>query len=240
LGQAPLRFRRVVLKITGEALGENGRGLDMASVRGVAREIQAAHDAGAQAAVVVGAGNLVRGRDVVRHGVPESVADAMGMTATVINGIALHQALEDLGVPVLLQSAVAVGRLVPAFSRRDSLRCLDAGGVVVCAGGTGNPHFTTDTGAALRAREFAAEAVLKATNVDGVYSADPKKDPSAVRYKRLSYRQVIVEDLKVMDLAAVALCRDGGIPIVVFDLGVQGNVLRAVRGEDIGTFVGEG
>ena len=234
-----MKYRRVVLKLSGEALGPAGQGVDIASVRRIASEIREAHDAGVEIAIVAGAGNLVRGRDLVGHGVPPALADAMGITATVINGLALCHGIEEAGVDVRLTSAVAVGNLVPAFSRFDGLRHLAKGRVLIVAGGTGNPHFTTDSGAALRARELGADAVLKATNVDGVYSADPRKDPDAKRFTRLSFREVIERDLAVMDIAAIALCREGHVPIVVFDLSVKGNVLGAARGDDVGTYIGD-
>jgi len=235
-----LRFRRLVLKLSGEALGpRSGRGVDMKRVRRIAREMQSVRDAGAELVVVVGGGNLVRGRDFEGSGVDPSAADSMGMMATVINGVAVRCALEELGVDARLQSAIPVRGAAEAYDRLESLRHLAQGRVLICAGGTGNPHFTTDTGAALRARDLGAAAVLKATNVDGVYRSDPRKVKTARRFKRLSYREVIRRELKVMDLTAVALCREGGIPVLVFDLDVPGNVLRAACGEDIGTWIGE-
>lgn len=239
-----LRYKRLILKISGEAVGPDGGapanavpGLDMARVARAAREVKAVKDAGGEIGIVIGGGNFIRGRKLRQEGIDEVTADTMGMLCTVINGLALREGLERLGVEARLMTAIPMPAVAEPYCREQCLRHLARGRAVVLAAGTGNPHFTTDSGAALRARELNADAVLKATTVDGVYSADPKKDPQAKRFARLSYADFIGGNLAAMDIAAVALCREGRIPVVVFDLGVDGNVLRAACGERIGTLV---
>ena len=235
-----VRYKRVLLKISGESFGAvEAGGLDLPEVEKLAKRIRSASEAGAQLAVVIGGGNIIRGAQFSFGGAERAAADYMGMLATVINGMALQIALEHIGVETRLQSAIWMQELAEPYIRRRCIRHLDKGRVVVLAGGTGNPHFSTDTTAALRATEIGAEVLLKATKVDGIYSADPFEDPSAERYDRISYLEVLNRQLKVMDLTAISLCMDHKLPIVVFDMKKEGNIAAAIRGENIGTFVGD-
>ena len=234
-------YRRVVLKLSGEAFGANaGRGVGTEQVAAIARRIAAVRKAGVQLAVVVGGGNIVRGDRFVRAGVSPVAADMMGMIATVINGLALCDNLKRLKVDARLQTAIPMPPIAEPYIRARCLGHLQKGRVVILAGGTGSPHFTTDTAAALRAREIGAEVLLKATNVDGVYSDDPRKNARAKRYTRLTYADVLHNDLRVMDATAITLCREGKIPIIVFNMGVRGSIRRAIFGKSVGTYVGEG
>jgi len=229
-----------MLKLSGEALGSpDGVSFDAERVAHVVREIADAHAAGVSVAVVIGGGNILRGRDVAGAGVDRIAADAAGMFATVMNGLVLASALEREGVEAALFSAVGGGRFVRGYAPAEARRAFDEGAVTLCAGGTGNPFFTTDTAAALRAVELGADALVKGTKVDGVYSADPETDAGAQRCDRLSYREVIERSLEVMDLTAVGLCMTHGLPIVVFDAFGAGNFLRVLQGEPVGTVVGE-
>ncbi|HUU43003.1 MAG TPA: UMP kinase [Planctomycetota bacterium] len=235
-----IRYHRVVLKISGEFFGrKQGAGVDLEAVQDLAKRVQAASGTGAQLAVVIGGGNIVRGARFRYGGEEQAAADYMGMLATVINGMALQIALEHIGVVTRLQSAIWMQELAEPYIRRRCIRHLDKGRVVLLAGGTGNPHFTTDTTAALRATEIGADVLLKATKVDGIYSADPVEHPDAERYDRLTYLDVLNRQLKVMDVTAISLCMDNKIPIVVFDMKKDGNIAAAIRGEPVGTFVGE-
>jgi len=213
--------------------------VDLEAVQDLAKRVQAASGTGAQLAVVIGGGNIVRGARFRYGGEEQAAADYMGMLATVINGMALQIALEHIGVVTRLQSAIWMQELAEPYIRRRCIRHLDKGRVVLLAGGTGNPHFTTDTTAALRATEIGADVLLKATKVDGIYSADPVEHPDAERYDRLTYLDVLNRQLKVMDVTAISLCMDNKIPIVVFDMKKDGNIAAAIRGEPVGTFVGE-
>jgi uridylate kinase len=238
----PPRWRRILLKLSGEAMADPavGRGIDPEIVAGYARQLADLHRSGVQVACVVGGGNFWRGLSDAAAGMERVTADNMGMLATVINALALQDALERVGVPTRVQSAITVQQVAEPFIRRRAMRHLELGRVVIFAGGTGNPFFTTDTTAALRAAEIGAEAILKATNVDGVYTADPRRDPAAQRLATVSFTEVLQRNLGVMDAAAIALCRDNGLPIIVFDLSVEGNIRRAVWGEPIGTLVHDG
>jgi len=237
----PPRWRRVLIKLSGEAFAApDGRGIDPGVVAGYAGELREIRARGVQAAVVVGGGNLWRGLSDAAAGMDRATADHMGMLATVMNGLALQDALERENVPTRVQSAITMQEIAEPFIRRRAIRHLELGRIVIFAGGTGNPFFTTDTTAALRGAEVGAELILKATHVDGVYSADPKKDPAARRLEHVSFTEVLQRNLKVMDAAAIALCRDNSIPIVVFDLTVDGNLCRAVWGDEIGTLVHHG
>jgi len=232
------KFQRVLLKISGEALGAaDGRGLDPKRTNAIARQVAEISRAGVQLAIVIGGGNIVRGSDVLGTGMDPAVADTMGMLATVINGLALQDALERLKVDTRLQTAIPMHAAAEPYIRRRCLRHLDKGRVVILAGGTGSPHFTTDTAAALRACEIGAQVLLKATNVDGVYSDDPRKNAKAKRLKRLTYEDVLHKNLRVMDLTAVTLCRERKIPIIVFNVGKPGNIRRAVFGKTVGTSI---
>lgn len=233
------KFNRVLLKLSGESLcAPGGHGVDPGELRTIAQEVASAHKTGVQIAIVIGGGNMVRGADLAEAGlIQRATADYMGMLGTVMNGLALREALQSLGVSCRVMSALEVRAVAESFIRGRAIRHLEKGRVLVLVAGTGNPYFSTDTCAALRAAELDCECILKATKVDGVYSADPKKDPSAERYTSLSFAQAIERDLKVMDTAAFAMCRDNRIPIMVFNFKEPGNIARAVASESIGTLV---
>jgi uridylate kinase len=227
-----LKYKRLLLKLSGEALmGNNGYGIDMAVVTRLAQDIKVGVEAGAEIAVVVGGGNIFRGLAGAAQGMDRANADYMGMLATVMNSLALHNALEQTGTRARVMSAIPMASICETFIRPKALGHLSKGRVVIFAAGTGNPFFTTDTTGALRAIEMNCDAMAKATMVDGVYSADPKKDPNAERYESLSYDEVLSRNLKVMDGAAIALARDNELPLIVFSIGEEGNVLRVLRGD---------
>lgn len=231
-------YNRVLLKLSGEALmGERPFGIDPDVVARIADEIREVHELGVQTAVVVGGGNIIRGMAAAAQGIDRVAGDHMGLLATVINGLALQDALEKRHVSSRLMSAVEVRQIAEPFIRRRAVRHLEKGRVVLFSGGTGNPFFTTDSAAALRANEIKADVLLKATRVDGVYDANPEQNPKAKFLRTLSYRQALQSGLQVMDAAAIALCMDNGVPIKVFNLRVRGNILRVVTGEDIGSLV---
>ncbi len=232
-------YRRIVLKLSGEALqGKLGFGIDPAVLESLARQVKEIKDLGVQVTLVVGGGNIFRGlKTSSTTGMERATADYMGMLATAINGLALQDALERLNVPVRVQTAIEISKVAEPYIRRRAIRHLEKGRVVVFVGGIGSPYFTTDTTAALRAMEIGAEVVLKATNVDGIYSADPELDRGAKMYKRVSFMDVLKRGLKVMDATAVSLCMDNNVPIVVFNLNKPGNIKRAVCGELVGTTV---
>jgi len=233
-------YKRVLLKISGEGLAKSGVfGIDPEEVSYIAQEAASAWKLGVELAIVIGGGNIVRGSQLSANGISRATADHMGMLATVINAMALQDSIENLGIETRLLTAINMQEIAEPFIRRRALRHLEKKRIVIFAAGTGNPFFTTDTAAALRAMEIGAEVILKATKVDGVYSADPMKDPSATRYESLSYLDVLNNRLKVMDSTAISLCMDNHLPIIVFNLKVKGNVARAVSGERIGTVVGE-
>lgn len=233
-----LAYHRILLKLSGEALmGSAGSGIDAEAVSTVAGEIQEVHGLGASVAVVVGGGNIYRGGEAEKQGIDRVNADYMGMLATVINGLALQDALEKSGVDTRLMTAIAMHAIAEPFIRRRAIRHLDKGRVVIFAAGTGSPYFTTDSAAALRAIEIKAELLLKATKVDGVYTADPMKDTKAVKYETLTYLAVLEQGLKVMDATAISLCMENAIPIRVFNLFHRGNVRRILEGEAIGSIV---
>ncbi len=232
------RFSRVLLKISGEAFAGNGTGVDVNTTRAMAEQIAEVSRAGVSVAIVVGGGNIWRGKVHEEAGMDRATADYMGMLATVINALALQDALERMGVASRVQTAIAMHQIAEPYIRRRAIRHLEKGRVVIFAAGTGNPYFTTDTTAALRAVEVNAEAILKATKVDGIYSADPKKDPAATRFERLEYMDVLQRGLEVMDSTSMALCMDNALPVIVFDMAVAGNIRRVIWGEPIGTYVG--
>jgi uridylate kinase len=233
---AAARYKRVLLKLSGETLlGGREFGIDPAMLDYLAREVTAAHRLGVQIAIVIGGGNIFRGASA--QGMERVSADQMGMLATIINALALQDALERAGTITRVMTAIEVRDLAEPFIRRRALRHLEKERVVIFAGGTGNPYFTTDSAAALRAMEIHAEVLLKATKVDGIYDGDPKLDPQAQRFERISYLEILEKELKVMDATAISLCKDNQLPIVVFNLRVAGNVARVVRGENIGTTV---
>lgn len=233
-----VRYKRVLLKISGEALeGAQGHGIDPLVVESIALQLKEVKEMGVELAVVIGGGNIFRGLEAASRGMDRATADYMGMLATVINGMAIQDALERKGVYTRVQTAIAMQALAEPYIRRRAIRHLEKGRIVILAGGTGNPYFTTDTTAALRATELGAEAILKATKVDGIYSDDPKKNRDAKRFDKLRYMDVLKKGLKVMDATAISLCMDNDIPIVVFDMLKHGNIRRVVSGEKIGTLV---
>jgi uridylate kinase len=234
----PAKIDRILLKLSGESLARQGElGLDTDAIAKIAEQVRLVHKAGVEIAIVVGGGNFIRGAHLARMGTTRATADQMGMLATAINCLALQDALERIGVDTRATSAVEMNAVMEPYIRRRLVRHLEKGRVVLLAGGTGNPFFTTDSAAALRAAELDVDLILKATKVDGVYSADPKHDTSAVKIPHLTFKQALDRDLQVMDRAAFALCMENDVPVLVFDVFVDGNLARAVRGEDIGTWV---
>jgi uridylate kinase len=232
-------FQRVLLKLSGEALmGNLSYGIDPTVVQYIAEEITEVVQNGVQVAIVVGGGNIFRGIKGAASGMERATADYIGMIATVMNAMTLQDALERNGVPTRVQTAIEMQEIAEPYIRRRAIRHLEKGRVVIFGAGSGNPFFTTDTTAALRAAEINAEVVFKATRVDGIYDSDPRTNPNARRYQSLTYGHVLTKDLRVMDGTAIALCKDNNIPIIVFDLSVKGNIRRALMGEPIGTIVG--
>ncbi len=234
---API-YRRVLLKISGEALmGSGAYGLDLATVDRIAGEIKAAIQIGTEVCAVIGGGNIFRGLQAAASGMERASADYMGMLATVMNALAMQNALERAGVPTRVLSAIPMTTVCEPYIRRRAIRHMEKGRVVIFAAGTGNPFFTTDTAAALRAAEMGVNALMKGTQVDGVYSADPKKNPGAERYNKLGYMDVLARDLKVMDASAVSLARESGIPIVVFNIHEKMNFVRVLQGQGLSTVI---
>ncbi len=235
----PLPYSRPLVKISGEALMGGGRyGIEAGALSAIATDIAEVARGGARIAVVIGGGNIFRGMAATAHGIDRVKGDFMGMLATVMNGIAFEQALKSAGQPASLYSGLPVPTVCRTFSRDEAIADLNKGSIVILAGGTGNPFFTTDTSAALRAAELGCDAILKATQVDGIYSDDPKANPRAVRYEHLTFSEVLARDLKVMDAAAIALARDNSIPIVVFSLHQKGAIGKVMRGEALCSVVG--
>ena len=234
----PLAYRRILLKLSGEALmGEEDYGIDPKVLQRLAHEVIEARDAGAEVALVIGGGNIFRGAGLAAGGMDRVTGDQMGMLATVINALAMQDALEKLGAKCRVMSAIKINDVCEDYIRRRAVRHLEKGRLVIFAAGTGNPFFTTDSGAALRAIEIGADLLLKATKVDGVYDSDPKKNPDATRFDRLTYDEVIGRNLQVMDTAAFALCRDSDMSLRIFDMEQPGQLLRILEGEPIGTLV---
>lgn len=232
------RYRRILLKLSGEALaGSQGYGIDPDVIAGIAAEVKEVIDLGVEVALVIGGGNIFRGVAAASKGMDRASADYMGMLATVMNSLALQDALEALGTKTRVQSAIEMQEVAEPYIRRRAVRHLEKGRVVIFAAGTGNPYFTTDTAASLRAMEIGAEVILKATKVDGVYNADPVKDKNAVKYTSLTYLEVLQEGLAVMDATATSLCMDNNLPMIIFDLTSRGNIRKVVMGEEIGTIV---
>jgi uridylate kinase len=231
-------YKRIILKLSGEALqGKDGYGIDTSVTRSIASQIKDIHNLGVETAVVIGGGNIFRGSEAAEDGIDTSTADYMGMLATAINGMALQDALEKKNVFTRVQTAIEMRQFAEPYIRRRAIRHLEKKRVIIFVCGTGNPYFTTDTTAALRAAEIGAEVILKATKVDGVYSADPFKNKKAKRFKKLSYIDVLKKRLKVMDATAISLCMDNKIPILVFNLFADGNLKKVIMGEDIGTII---
>jgi uridylate kinase len=233
-----LRYSRILLKISGEALaGEKGLGLDLATLERLSGEIKDVIDLGCALGLVIGGGNIVRGAQLSRMGMDRVAADYMGMLGTVINALAMQDVLERNGIQTRVMTAIRMEEVAEPYIRRRALRHLENGLTVIFAAGTGNPYFSTDTAAALRAIQMKADVIIKATSVDGIYSADPKKDPSATFYPELSYRDVILQELGVMDQTALTLCRENKLPIIVLNINRHGSVAEAARGERVGTLV---
>lgn len=231
-------YKRVLLKLSGEALGgKQGTGINTAVIQQVAADVAEVHRAGVQIGLVIGGGNIFRGVAASAEGMDRASSDYMGMLATVINALALQDALEKAGVPTRVQSAIAMAEVAEPYIRRKAVRHLEKDRLVIFAAGTGNPYFTTDTAASLRAMEINAELLMKGTKVDGIYDKDPKKFSDAVRFSKIRYIDVLNRGLEVMDSTAISLCMDNKLPILTFDLTVQGNILKAVCGENVGTLV---
>ena len=232
------RYHRILLKLSGEAFGgDRDYGIDFEVVRRVARQVQRVYEMGVEMALVVGGGNIFRGQAAAERGFDRATGDYMGMLGTVINALALQEGLEDIGLPARTMTAIQMNQVAEPYIRRRAVRHLEKGRVVILAGGNGNPYFTTDTTAALRAVELEAEILMKATKVDGVYTADPFRDPTATKFERLDYLEVLNRGIEVMDNTALTLCMDNGVPIVVFDLLKEGNLERVAVGDEIGTLV---
>ncbi len=233
-----LKYPRVLLKLSGEALaGDTGFGFDFESIREFARQVKGIAAMGAQIGMVIGGGNIIRGSQLSRMGMDRVSADYMGMLGTVINALAFQDTLEREGVDTRVMTAIRMEEVAEPYIRRRALRHLEKGRVVIFAAGTGNPYFSTDTAAVLRAIQMKADVIIKATSVDGVYSADPKKDPKATRFDRISYRDVMAGELKVMDQTAVTLCKENELPLIVLNIHTPGIVAKALRGEPVGTLV---
>ena len=234
------RYRRVLLKMSGEALmGDRGFGHDPSTLGRLAEEVRSVHAQGVEQCLVIGGGNMVRGDQYVANGIERTTGDYMGMLATVINALAVQSVLEQGGLQTRVLSAIPMASVCEPYIRRRAIRHMEKGRVVICAGGTGNPFFTTDTAAALRAAELGCDALLKGTKVDGVYSADPMKDAAAVRFDRLTYHDVLARDLKVMDASAISLARESAIPIIVFSLRSAGALLQVLRGDGPHTMISQ-
>jgi uridylate kinase len=233
-------YKRILLKISGEALlGKQSAGVDPNVANYIAGEIKSLSGFHIQLGIVIGGGNIFRGIEASAKGMDRTTADYMGMLATVINSLALQSALEERGLPTRVQSSIEMREIAEPFIQRRAVRHLEKGRIVIFAGGTGNPYFSTDTAAALRAVEMKADVIMKATKVDGVYNADPIKDKTAVMFNKISYIDVLTKNLKVMDATAISLCRDNLLPIIIFNLQKKGNIRRAICGQKIGTYVGE-
>ncbi len=233
-----MKYKRILLKLSGEALmGNKGFGIDQVRLMEYAKEIKLAYDSGCEVAIVIGGGNIFRGIQAEQGGMDRVHGDYMGMLATVINSMAIQSALEGLGVQTRLQSAIKMEQICEPFIRRKAVRHLEKGRVVIFGAGSGNPYFTTDSAAALRAIEIEAQVILKGTRVDGIYTADPEKDPTATKYEKISFEEVYSKGLEVMDLTAFTLCKENNLPIIVFDMNKTGNLQKLINGDKIGTLV---
>ncbi|GAA4902488.1 MULTISPECIES: UMP kinase [Mucilaginibacter] len=233
-----MKYKRILLKLSGESLmGERQYGIDNNRVQQYAQDIKTVFDAGIEVAIVIGGGNIFRGLSAEKSGMERAQADYMGMLATVINCMAMQSALEDLGIETRLQSAIKMEQICEPYIRRRAMTHLHTGKIVIFGAGTGNPYFTTDTAASLRAIEIKADVVMKGTRVDGIYTADPEKDPSATRYDEISFQEVYDKGLNVMDMTAITLCKENKLPIVVFDMNKEGNFMKLAQGEHVGTIV---
>lgn len=232
-------YKRVLLKMSGEAIkGETSFGIDPATVASIAKQIKAAHDLGVEIGIVVGGGNIWRGKTASEMGMERAQADYMGMLATIMNGLAVQDALEHIGVPTRVLSALSINEVAEPYIRRRAVRHLEKGRVCIFVGGLGSPYFSTDTACVLRATEIGAEVVLMAKNkTEGVYDSDPRTNPNAKMYEELTFAEILAKDLKVMDSTAASLCKDNGLNLIVFNMNTEGNIVRAVKGERIGTLV---
>ena len=237
--RAALQYQRILLKLSGEALGPQGYGIDAQTVQRIAREVKRIYDLGVQIAMVIGGGNMWRGADAATTGIDRATADYVGMLATVMNSLVMQDAMEKLGIVTRVQTAIEMRPVAEPFIRRRAVRHLEKGRVVILAAGTGNPFFTTDTAAALRAIELNVQVLLKATKVDGIYDDDPMSNPCAQRFERLSYMQALNMELRVMDSTAISLCKDNHLPIIVFNLHQQGALEAILYGEKCGTLVAD-
>lgn len=232
------KYKRILLKLSGESLmGNKNFGMDSTVLTQYAKEIQAVTQAGVEVALVIGGGNIYRGMNEAETGIERAHGDYMGMLATVINGMALQAGLEKIGVYTRLQSAIKMEQVAEPYIRRRAIRHLQKGRVVIFGAGTGNPYFTTDTAGSLRAIEIGADVILKGTRVDGVYTADPEKDPTATKYTTVSYQECLTKNLRIMDMTAFALCMENNLPIIVFDMNQPGNLLKVALGENVGTII---
>lgn len=232
------KYKRILLKLSGEALmGENSYGIDHKVITQYAQEVKAITDLGIQVAIVIGGGNIYRGMNEAETGIERAHGDYMGMLATVINGMALQSGLEKAGLYTRLQSAIKMEQIAEPYIRRRAIRHLEKGRVVIFGAGTGNPYFTTDTAASLRAIEIQADVILKGTRVDGIYTADPEKDPSATRFETITFSEVYQKSLNVMDMTAFTLCQENKLPIIVFDMNKVGNLMQVIMGKPVGTLV---
>lgn len=233
-----MKFKRILLKLSGESLmGEKGYGIDENRLMEYAEQIKEIHATGLQIGIVIGGGNIFRGSSGSKKGFDRVKGDQMGMLATVINALALNSALSSIGVPVKLLTAIRMEPIGEFYTKDKAMELLNQGYITIFAAGTGNPYFTTDTGSSLRGIEIEADAMFKGTRVDGVYTADPEKDPTATKYDDITYDEILVKNLKVMDLSATVMCRDNNLPIVVFNMDKKGNLKKVVNGENIGTYV---
>jgi len=234
------KYKRILLKLSGESLmGDKSYGLDPAMIEQYAQEIKSVTDIGVEVAVVIGGGNIYRGMNEKDTGIERAHGDYMGMLATVINGMAMQAMMEKVGLYTRLQSAIKMEQIAEPYIRRRAMRHLEKGRVVIFGAGTGNPYFTTDTAGSLRAIEIQADVILKGTRVDGIYTADPEKDPTATKYEHFTFQECISKNLRVMDMTAFTLCMENNLPIIVFDMNSVGNLKKVVMGEKVGTFVGE-
>jgi len=233
-----MKYKRILLKLSGEALmGNKSYGIDPERLAQYSKEIKAVVEKGVQLGIVIGGGNIYRGMEAAATGIDRVQGDYMGMLATVINGMALQSSLESMGLYTRLLSGIKIEQVCEPFIRRRAIRHLEKGRIVIFGAGTGNPYFTTDSAASLRAIEIEAEAVLKGTRVDGIYTSDPEKDPSATRFSNISFKEVYQKGLQIMDMTAFTLCKENGLPIIVFDMNKPGNLLKIVEGQDVGTLV---
>jgi uridylate kinase len=233
------KYKRILLKLSGESLmGDKNFGMDSAVIAQYAREIKSIVEMGVQVAIVIGGGNIYRGMNEAETGIERAHGDYMGMLATVINGMAMQAGLEKIGVFTRLQSAIKMEQIAEPYIRRRAIRHLEKGRVVIFGAGTGNPYFTTDTAGSLRAIEISADVILKGTRVDGVYTADPEKDPTATKYSTVSYQECLSKNLRIMDMTAFTLCMENTLPIIVFDMNKEGNLKKVISGEEVGTLIG--